>query len=279
MGSADLVILTLFLLTMVYIVNRAIASVDKRTKVDFVKKLEGKTAPDPKTLDPTAKEFKPKEEPFDKQLERMKFGERSLKDILDVSFKFKKRYKYSLKDHAADEQPRSLTLILENKSKDVDVYVDWDGCSITDYDNAARRIVRLMPGKSPILLDSQPPKFQAPSLVAPGDKLTTFLTAEDLLQMDPEKKIMEPKVPILDFKSIRDKSKNKEVPKPTREALEKRLTAFDERRQQFVFFLRLSLRLVELNRPDARDYPYYLWCKFTVTNMPWFDQLPWNPRK
>jgi hypothetical protein len=283
MSSADLVIVTLFLLTVVYIVNRAIASVDKQTKVEFVKKLETKgprsRAPDPQTIDPTSSEFKPREEPFDKQLDRMKFGDRSLKEILDVSFRFEKRYKYSLSDHDKDDQPRFLSISVENKTKDTDIYIIWDSCSISDYDNASRRVIRLS-GRPPILADAQPPKFQAPSLVAPGSKFTATLTAEESLKPDNEKKSMEPKVPILDFKAIKDKSKDKKkVPKPVREELQRRLTAFDERRRTFEFFLRLSLKLVELNGPESRERPYYLWCKFTVTNMPWFDQLPWNPKK
>ncbi|WAL59579.1 hypothetical protein [Thermocoleostomius sinensis] len=287
MSSLDLVIVTLFLLTVVYIVNRAIASLDKQTKVDFVSKLDTSNprikAPDPQIIDPASKDFKPREEPFDQQLERMTFGDRSLKDILGISFKFKKRYKYDLDDHDKDEQPRFLIMNVENKSKDIDIYINWDSCSLTDYDNTARRVVRLTTDKDPILADSQPPKFQPPSLVAPGDKLTATFTAEDTLKPNTEKQIMEPKVPILDFKAIKAKSKNKDVPKAVREELEKRLTSFDDRKRTFDFFLRLSLKLVTLNTletgADTSDRPYYLWCKFTVLKMPWYDQLPWNPKK
>jgi hypothetical protein len=262
MNPLDLVIVTIFLIIVAYVLIQAIDSVDKQVKIEFDSKG------------------------VDQQLEEKQLNGIKLKDIVKISFKFESRYKYSTDKVEEDKLPRALILMVENLSNKLDreiyVYVHWDKSTLTDHENESRRVIHL-DGKNQ-LTDRVPPKTQTVSPVSPGMKFTGNLTAEELLKLDEAKVILEPTAPVLNLSAIKAKSKNKKVPKNVREALEKKLTSFEERTKSLEFSLLLMLQFVDLT-PSAETEVIeteafrLIKCKFTVTSMPWHDQLPWNPKK
>ncbi|HEY9663009.1 MAG TPA: hypothetical protein V6C65_31580, partial [Allocoleopsis sp.] len=198
-----------------------------------------------------------------------------LKDIVKVTFALKPEARYKF-----ENQPKELGISVENISKKpIYVYVDWDRSTITDYGNAARRVVRL--GYDKLLTDFTPPKFQIPSPVTPGTKLSASITAEPLLKYDAEKSIWiwKPDSAILDVLDLKKKSKDKNIPKAARDKLEEQWVNFEERKKPLEFYLRLMLRMEDLTDNVTKEYSYVLWCKLIVKNMHWTDQLPWNPKK
>jgi hypothetical protein len=237
---------------------QAINSVDKQVKIELDSKA------------------------VEQQLEAKEFNGINLKDIIKISFKLEHRYKYSIDKVEDDQTPRSLILVVENLAnkldRDIYVYVDWDKSTLTDHENESRRVIHLDANRQ--IRDMAPPKKQEASPVTPGMKLSGNFTAEELLKLDEAKTILEPATPILNLNKIKTTSENKKrVPKPVREKLKKKLTAFDEREKSLEFSLLLMLRLLDLNDEGAFERLYPIKCKFTMTSMPWHDQLPWNPKK
>lgn len=255
MSSSDLIIIALFLITVVYVVNRAIDSVDQQTKIAL-----DETKNTPTNLN--------------EQLEKQTLGDIPLKDVVKVSFALKPETRYKF-----DNQPKELGISVENISNKLDrliyVYVDWDRSTITDYGNTARRVIQLNSDKQ--ITDVNPPKHQVPSLVTPGTKLSANITAEPLLEQ--KDNAWKPKAPILDLLKLKAESKNKNIPKAVRDKLEEQWVNFEERKKPLEFYLRLMLRMEDLTDNVAKEYSYVLWCKLIVKNMHWTDQLPWNPKK
>lgn len=246
--NTDLIIIALFLITVVYVINRAIASVDNQTKVSAESK------------------------DLDTQLEEKTLGETKLKDLIKIKFLLKPEDRFKFSD-----QPKTLGITIENTSnktsRPVDVYVDWDKSTVTDYGNASRRVIQLNSSKQ--VSDVNPPKFQVPSPVPPGNSLTVDITAEPLLGFDKDKGIWEPKKPILDVLGLKDRAKNPKTPKEVKD----KWKAFDYRDKPLEFSLRLMLAIDDLTDNVTTRYTYVFWCKFLVKNMHWSDQLPWTPKK
>ncbi|PSB14538.1 hypothetical protein C7B76_15920 [filamentous cyanobacterium CCP2] len=257
MNELDVIIVVIFLIITTYVVMQAISSVDKQVKIDFDSKG------------------------VEQQLEAKQFSGLSLKDIVKIGFKFDSRYKYSMDKVEDDKTPRSLALSIENVSNKTDreiyLYIYWDKSTLTDHENESRRVIHLDGNKQ--LTDLIPPKTQLPSPVSPGMKFGGNLTAEELLKLDEAKKILEPTTPILNISKIKATSKNKKVPKNVREALEKKLSAFEDGDKPLKFTLLLMLQLRDLTDNVAIEEFRSIRCDFTMTAMPWHDQLPWNPKK
>jgi hypothetical protein len=257
MNELDLVIVVVFLIITTYVVVQAIDSVDKQVKIEV------------------------DSQDIEQQLDAKQFNGIKLKDVVKINFKFESRYKYSVDNVEDDKTPRSLALSIENISNKTDreiyVYVYWDKSTLTDHENESRRVIHLDANRQ--IRDLVPPKKQEASPVSPGMKFSGNLTAEELLKLDEAKTILEPTTPILNLSKIKVTSKNKKVPKPVREALKKKLAAFEDRDESLKFSLLLMLRLLELTDDEAIERLYPIRCKFTMTSMPWHDQLPWNPKK
>ncbi|WP_416667041.1 hypothetical protein [Egbenema bharatensis] len=257
MNELDLIIVVVFLIITTYVVMQAISSVEKQVKIEVDNK------------------------DIEQQLDAKQFNGIKLKDIVKISFKLDSRYKYSVDKVEDDKTPRSLALSIENISNKTDreiyVYVYWDKSTLTDHGNESRRVIHLDANRQ--IRDMVPPKKQEASPVSPGMKFSGNLTAEELLKLDEAKTILEPTAPILNLNSIKKGSENKKAPKAARESLKKKLAAFEDRDESLKFSLLLMLRLLDLNEDEAIERLYPIQCKFTMTSMPWHDQLPWNPKK
>jgi hypothetical protein len=110
MTELDLLILTIYVLTVVYVLYQMIDSLEAKTTIQFDRAA------------------------FDRQLE-----ERDLKGLLDIKFSLSDRYDYT--------QPKALSLTLLNQSHHAVIYVDWDRSSLTDHTGRSRRVIRLAPGR------------------------------------------------------------------------------------------------------------------------------------
>ncbi|NJO72939.1 MAG: hypothetical protein HC833_03715 [Leptolyngbyaceae cyanobacterium RM1_406_9] len=111
MTDLDLLILTVYIITVVYVLYQAINTLDDQTTFHFDRN----------------------------ELDRV-LEEQELKDVISLNFRFEDRYKF-------EEQPTKLSLSLENKSADRSFEVDWDHSSLTDFEGRSRRAIRLTPDK------------------------------------------------------------------------------------------------------------------------------------
>jgi hypothetical protein len=250
----DLIILVVYIICMTYVIFQAILSLGDQTK------------------------FEADTKSFDAQLADKKIGDRTLKDLVSVGFKFEYRYKYK-------DQPKMLTMTIENKSLDHYIYVDWDSSSMTTYDpNFSRRVIRLAPDKRINDL-TQPQIFSA---IPPKLKLATTITAEDVLKPGGDGETLELKMPIIDLEKLETVSKVLRTPQYIKDIN----FNFKERRKPIEFYLRLMLRMTDVQREDGGDRyqqvnPAYgreffqtvVVYRFTVTKMFWVDQIPWNPQR
>ncbi|MBW4515202.1 MAG: hypothetical protein KME11_08250 [Timaviella obliquedivisa GSE-PSE-MK23-08B] len=250
----DLIILVVYIICMTYIIAQAIFSLDNQTK--FV--AEAKF--------------------FEAQLEEKKLGDKPLKDLVSVGFKFEFRYK-------SNNQPKTLIMTIENKSPDHYIYVDWDSSSITTYDpNFSRRVIRVAPDKRITDLDLP----QVPSAIPPKLKLATIITAEDVFKLSADGNTLELKNDLIDLEKLNAVSKILRTPQYIKDIN----FNFKERRKPIEFYLRLMLRMTNVLHEDGNDRfqqvaPTYgrevfqtmVVYKFTVSKMFWVDQIPWNPQK
>jgi hypothetical protein len=92
MNPLDLVIVTIFLIIVFYALTKAWNSLADQAKIEV----------DSKSIE--------------QQLEQKQFNGIPLKDIVKISFKLEKRYKYNVDNVAEDQFPRSLALNVENIS-------------------------------------------------------------------------------------------------------------------------------------------------------------------
>ena len=243
MSDTDLIILVIFLICVTYVVSRAIDDLDAQTRIDFDKG------------------------DLETQLEELTLNEVQLKDLVEVSFKFEDRYKHT-------EQPKILGATIKNKSKNVQIYADWDKSTLTNFFTPSRRVIRLG-GDKQIAYPTNPIVAQLPSPVSPGTSLSAQLTVEDILKPNPDKEVMEPSVPLVDLDDLEKKAKDKKATKETKDLN----SNFKARKAHLDFSLRLMLKMNVLDEGGGKEYQYLLWCKFKVINMPWWDHIPWNPKK
>jgi hypothetical protein len=246
MSDTDLIILVIFLICVAYVVRRAIEDLDDQTKFEFDKSS------------------------LETQLDEKTLGETKLKDIVEVGFRFEHRYKFS-------DQPKFLSATIKNKSPNVHIYADWDKSTITNYENASRRLIRLNADKQ-LTSTNLPIGSQLANPITPGNSLSVQLTAEEVVKKNAEANVLEPQVPLIDLADLEKRAKDK-VKKPTK-ALKDMHAKFDDRQAPLEFSIRLMLRMnqIDLEGKGESEYQYPLWCKFKVHNMHWWDQIPWNPK-
>src|SRR4028118_1274558 len=88
--------------------------------------------------------------------------DQDLQDLIDIKFKFKDSYRLN--------DLTKLQITIQNKSKDDAIRVDWDECSITDFDNVTGRVIRIAPGLTNV------PQNQATVIIVPGRKIQEELS-------------------------------------------------------------------------------------------------------
>lgn len=185
--------------------------------------------------------------------ERVVDGDNQLQDVVEISFKFDKRYEF--------DKLKQLAVSIKNKAANHSIYVDWDYSAITDVVGRSRRVTRLAPGTTIDLFQAQ-----ALSTIAPNTTLKETITAEDVLARKKEDAKDSPlnleyeiTKPLIDFKA--DKGKYQK---------------FMKRAIELDFFLELAFRLVGPGRLGGERF--YVPCRFVLKKYPWTVGLPWNPK-
>ncbi len=234
MRSSDnnLIMLTLYIIGVTYVFNQMVESIDDQVKLEFNK---GSVA---------------------EQL-----GAQNLQDKIAISFSIKPSYSI--------EDPKELSISVENKSQDLAIYVDWDNSAIEEFDGTSRRVIR----KSPDLIrDLGVP--QIPSLIVPGKTLREAVISENVLQRDKESGTYSAKKPVANIIAWKTS--------PVR-AQKIQYKEFNDRKRTFEFSLLLVLRLADTNlglAPGSDTPPLcIIKCPFTVRKLPWTYALPWNKRR
>jgi hypothetical protein len=126
MKDWNLLILTVYIISVIYVFYRAIKSVDNQLRIEL-----------------------------DKDSLAQQIDAQGLKDLIEIKFKPKKRYQA--------DQVRDLSIDIENKSQTYSISVDWDQSSLTNFDGRSRRVIRLMPGMTLDLFQPQALSVIAPS--------------------------------------------------------------------------------------------------------------------
>lgn len=196
---------------------------------------------------------------FKKAVVDEQLKEQNLQDQVGISVNFKASYPIDdLKD---------LSLSIENKSDNIAIYVDWDNSSlVVEHSKQSRRVIR----KSPDLTrDLAVP--QSPSLIAPQNKLSETVTAEDVFERKDGTYLATK--PIINITSL---SKGGPPQK-------KLYNDFMQERKELEFSLQLVLRISEVRvglAPGVNIPPMCIInCPFTIRKLPWTYALPWKKKK
>lgn len=233
MQDNNLLVLTFYIIGISYTINRMIESI--ADKINF-------------TLEKAV---------VDQQLK-----EQEIADDVGISFKLGATYELS--------ELKELLMFVENKSKNLAVYVDWDNCTIViKHNKQSMRVIRKSPD---ITRDLGVP--QTPSLVAPEKTLTTTITSESSFERDKDKGTYTPTKPIVDIASL-----EKNPVKANRILFKK----FMNQETNLEFSLQLVLRISEVRvglQPGSNKPPMCIVnCPFTIRKLPWTYALPWNKKR
>jgi hypothetical protein len=262
--NLDIIILTVYLICVIYVLFQAWVSLDDQTKVSLVRTVVTTADRPDEERNGEAKDEK------DRQDEEIKLEDSDLKDEINIKFKFDKRYVFNLDNAEKDKQPRELNLTIENKSKTTAIFVDWESCALTDQEGRSRRVIRLTPDKR--LEDLA--QWQARSVVAPGRNLKEKITAEDVLKLNEEKNLLEPGKPLIDINGLKKASENKKTPKFVKEMY----ANFINYKKPLKFSLYLSIQFSQIKTGIREDKWHILRCDFEVENRPWTDYLPYQKK-
>lgn len=247
MNQTDLIIVAVYLICVAYVIRQAWDSLEDRTKIEF---------------DAAA---------YKTQLETPQ-GDITPNNYVEVEFEIKptQRFEFS-------KQPKKLTTTIKNKSRTSTLLVDWDRSVLTNYENTARRVIRLSSSLEDI------PESQPPSSIRPGQNIKEDLATDKMLKVDKEKQSVELDKPIVDLEELQTEA-HKEGPFTTeRQALRAERLAdmyysFLYRTKPLEFSLSLQFQVEEIKAGERKRYWFYLPFKFTVSRAYRKEYIPWNPK-
>lgn len=237
MTSTDLIIVTVYLICIYYVILQAWNSLEEQTVIKHVGNV---------------------------------FDYETLKDFLDVKFKFDDFYAFS-------KQPAKLATTIQNKSPSATITVDWEKGALRDFQGNDRRLLHLVPG----LLEADKAKAQTPSTISPRRSIAVDLTAEGLVTADAETKVLSATKPIVDVEKLAQDKDAKPKDKKDAERIQKLKTTYSNfmaMREPLTFSLRLPLQITNIVEGSRKDMWGFVDCNFTVSRKPRIDQVPWNPK-
>ncbi len=231
--GSNLIFLTLYVIGVSYTFNRMIDSIDDKVKYES-----------------------------DKGAINDQLKEQGFQDDISVSFKLSPSYDI--------DQLKELIVIIQNKSNNLAVYVDWDNCTFVDeYNQLSRRVIRKSPD---VTRDLGVP--QTPSLIAPTKTMVSLVTAEDVFELDQVSGTYKANKPLIDINAL------KKSPLKVKRILYK---DFIDRKKNLDFSLQLVFRVSELRvglTPGENKPPICIVnCPFTIRKLPWTYALPWNKKR
>ncbi len=227
MREEDLLLLTIYIIVVAYVFYRMIKSVDVQIKVSL-----------------------------DQEAINQQLREQDIQDIVGVTFILKKRYEIN--------DPKSLTIKVDNKSQNHTIYVDWDSSTLNGYDGRARRIIWLTP--NPIRDLAAP---QVYNVVPPTKALIESISTEDIMELDLEKRAFDLKAPIINITKL---ASGKKADKAL-------YNGFMDQGLEFKYSVYLALRIFEIAVAVSDARLYVVNCPFTVKKLHWSYALPWNQEK
>jgi hypothetical protein len=232
----DLIIVTVYLISVTYVLYQAYSSLADRTTVKF------------------------DNDALEQQLEKS-----NLKEIVDIKFGFQDKDRFDF-----DNQPKELFIIVINKSSDTSIYVHWDRSTLTDYEGRSRRVIRLTSDKKPDLF-----QHQAFSPVTPQRSLKERITAEDLLKPDATNSVLEPSGPLIDIRDLQKRFPNKKTPQTIKELYAKFITMKEPLKLSLGLVLQFTEEKVD-KIPAQHERWHTLNCDFSIRKMPRTDYLPFK---
>lgn len=232
-GDNNLFVLTFYIIGVSYTFNRMIESIDDQ--INFA---------------------------LEKAIVEGQLKEQNIQDDVGITFKFKPNYGL--------EDLKELSMSVENKSKSLAVYIDWDNSSIViKHSKQSMRVIRKSPD---ITRDLGVP--QSPSLVAPEKTLTTTITTEDVFKRDTVTGTYSTDKPIVNISGL-----EKHPVKANRILFKK----FMDEQTTLEFSLQLVLRISEVRVGLALGVSVppmvIVNCPFTIKKLPWTYALPWNKKR
>ena len=232
-GDTNLFVLTFYIIGVSYTFNRMKESIDDQINFSLNKAV------------------------VDEQLK-----EHNIQENVGITFKFKPTYGL--------EDLKELSMSVENKSKNLAIYIDWDNSSIVvEHSKQSMRVIRKSPD---ITRDLGVP--QSPSLVAPEKTLTTTITTEDVFKRDTVNGTYSTDKPIVNISGLQKHpvKKNRILFKD-----------FMNEQTTLQFSLQLVLRISEVRVGLALGVnvpPMVIVnCPFTIKKLPWTYALPWNKKR
>lgn len=130
--SLDLLVFTIYMIVTTYILYQAYKSLENKVVI----------VPDMDYINQQLEEYE-------------------IKDLIAISFKFAGSYAFP--------DLTKIPIVIQNKSKDDSIHVDWDECTITNFDNVSARVIRIAPNITDV------PQKQAIEKIAPNRKITENL--------------------------------------------------------------------------------------------------------
>ncbi len=168
-----------------------------------------------------------------------------------------------LSKQALQMRGRHLTLDVDNRTLDTQIFVDWDRSSITYLSANAKRAIRIVPNMS-----WEPQHRQVFSVVNPSEKLQANVTTENSFVRNADTQQIEPKKPLLNVEELVT------FASPDLKALEKEFGAIKKRG---MFSLNVMLGLRRLVEPD--HLTTYLLVPFNFDAELLADEIAFPPLK
>src|SRR6476469_1561490 len=162
--------------------------------------------------------------------------------------------KFGVPGECLIDQVREIEINIENKSERDTLYVYWDQSSITDLYGRSRRIIRVIPGMTLDLFQSQ-----VDSVIAGGKTLKERITAEDVLRRQGEDGALKIQAPLFDLSKLKKGSA----------ADKKQYAEFLNQSITLQFSIRLVLRVFDPATQMGSAVPYSVSCDFIIKKQPW----------
>jgi hypothetical protein len=144
---------------------------------------------------------------------------------------------------------KEVSLSIENKSSESFLHVVWDQSVINDFGKRSRRVIRLSPGTTLDLMQSQ-----ASSAIAPGQTLKEKITAEDVLQRNKDTQSLEIGNSLFNGKDL--------------------AKAWEGGGAKFLVILILQ----NSNPGVSLEKPHLLMCQFKIVKTSWIKAVEWKPK-
>lgn len=241
MNPTDLIILTVYLISVYYVLRQAWYSIPIISTT--IVKHEGNV--------------------FDYEL---------LKDFMDVKFKLDKSYLFT-------KQPTQLATTVSNKSSTATLTVDWEKGSLGNFQGGDRRLFRLIDGmqkgdQSQVQASSTISPKRSINVLLTAEDLLEVNSDGVLVAAKPITDVQ--KLAADQSATPKDKADAVRIDK-----LKMLYSNFLSLKEPLKFSLRFPIQITNIVEGSKKDMWGFVECNFSVSyaRTTRLDQLPWNPKK